>query len=108
MTDQQLWLDPARVHRAGVDLVMAGQAITDRRNGIGAQIEAAGAERPWGKDDIGATFEQKYRGFEALVLKSWAGLGAYLTSLGADVVQSVNASVETDAANAARIGTTAG
>jgi hypothetical protein len=107
MTDDLLWLDPARAHRGGADLAHAGKAITTQRDGLGAQIAAASADRPWGKDDIGAAFEKTYREFETMILKSWRSVGGYVEGLGANVVRSVNASVETDAAAATRVGKTA-
>jgi hypothetical protein len=107
VNEQKLWLDPLRAHRAGVDLGHAGAAITRQRESLGAEIAAASADRPWGKDDIGSAFEQKYRGFETTVLKAWQSVGSYVTGLGANVVQSVNASVETDAASGDRIQQTA-
>ncbi|WDZ86974.1 hypothetical protein [Micromonospora cathayae] len=103
MTDGQLWLDPERARRGGTDLSLAGRAVKAKRDGLGAEIAAASAQKPWGKDDIGAAFEKTYRGFEATLLRAWDGLGRHIEGLGADVVQSVKANVETDAANAGRL-----
>lgn len=107
MSDQELWLDPGRAQQAGFDLAHAGEAITAQRGELGAAIAAASAGRPWGKDDVGAAFEQNYRGFEAMVLRAWNNVGGYVTSLGTNVVQAVHATVETDAASAGRIRNTA-
>ncbi|GLZ57560.1 hypothetical protein [Micromonospora sp. NBRC 107095] len=104
MTDGQLWLDPSRARRGGADLALVGEAVTARRAVEGGAVEAASGARPWGRDDIGAAFERNYRGFEQTVLRAWAGIGHRLTELGGDVVQSVDASVQTDAANATRLG----
>ncbi len=98
----QLWLDPARARRAGGDLARAGEAVTGQRAEIGAAIAAASARRPWGRDDIGAAFEQQYRGYEEMMLRVWAGVGRRLTELGSDVLRSVEANLETDAASAGR------
>lgn len=103
MTDGQLWLDPGRARRGGTDLSFAGRAVKAKRDGLGAEIAAASAQRPWGRDDIGAAFEKTYRGIEATLLRAWDGLGRHIDGLGADVVQSVRANVETDAANAGRL-----
>lgn len=102
MTDGQLWLDPERARRGGTDLSYAGRAVQAKRAGLGAEIAAASAQQPWGRDDIGAAFEKTYRGLEATILRAWDGLGRHIDGLGADVVQSVRANVETDAANAGR------
>ncbi|WP_410809671.1 hypothetical protein [Micromonospora sp. 067-2] len=102
MIGGQLWLDPLRARRGGVDLALAGEAVTARRATEGGEIEAASGARPWGRDDIGAAFEGSYRGFEQTVLRAWAGVGQRLTELGSDVVRAVDASVQTDGASAAR------
>ncbi|SDY71679.1 hypothetical protein SAMN05444365_103232 [Micromonospora pattaloongensis] len=107
MSDDLLWLDPAQAHRGGVDLAYAGRAITAARDGLGARIAAASADPPWGRDDIGAAFEKTYRQFETLILGSWRSVGGYVEGLGANVVQSVRANVETDAAAAQRVRDTA-
>ncbi|MDT0532450.1 hypothetical protein RM555_25955 [Micromonospora sp. DSM 115977] len=102
--DGQLWLDPQRARRGGVDLSLSGEAVTARRRQVGGAIAAASDRSPWGKDDIGAAFEQKYRGFEELVLRTWEGVGRHLEGLGVDVVRSVDANLRTDAAGAGRLG----
>ena len=108
MSEQELWLDPVRAYRAGLDLTYAGQAITASRQSLGMQIAAASAGRPWGTDDIGSAVERNYRGVEAMVLDAWQRIGDYLATLGADVAGSVTASVATDAASSGRIRRTAG
>jgi hypothetical protein len=70
---------------------------------VGGQIAAASAQRPWGKDDIGAAFEKQYRGFEETLLRAWEGVGRCLEGLGTDVVRSVDANVQTDAASGQRL-----
>lgn len=108
MSESGLWLDPARAHRAGVDLALGGQAVSAARRRLGEEIATASAQRPWGRDDIGAAFDQRYRQFESTFLHAWQRLGGYVDELGADVVRSVRANVETDAANGQRIRRTAG
>lgn len=103
MTDGQLWLDPLRARRGGADLAQAGEAVAARRAQEGAEIAAASARRPWGRDDIGAAFEKQYRGFEETVLRAWAGIGRRVTEVGTDVVRSVEANQRTDAANSGRL-----
>lgn len=101
--DGQLWLDPRRARRGGADLSHAGEAVTARREQLGAAIAAASAQRPCGRDDLGAAFEQRYRGFEETVLRAWDGVGRHLAGLGADVVRSVEANLAADAAGAGRL-----
>jgi hypothetical protein len=107
MPEQWLRLDPGRAHQAGADLARAGTAISGQRVGLGGEIAAASAGRPWGTDDIGSAFERQYRGFETTILAAWSGIGSYVEELGDDVVTSVEASVATDAANGHRIGQSA-
>jgi hypothetical protein len=106
MADDELILVPDRAQRAGVDLAHAGRAVTAERDSLGSRIAAASAERPWGKDEIGAAFDKTYRGYESPILETWRAVGAYLESLGANVVASVNSTVETDSAAGQRIGQT--
>ncbi|MEE6257261.1 hypothetical protein [Plantactinospora sonchi] len=103
MSEQELWLDPGQAQRSGTDLAYAGKAVTAQHDGMGAEIRAASANRPWGKDEIGEAFEQRYRGFETTIFKAWQSVGRYVETLGVNVTQSVQASVQTDAASAQRI-----
>ena len=103
MTDRGLRLDPELAHRAGADLSRAGTAISAQRAGLGDEIAAASADRPWGTDAIGSAFERQYRGFETTILTAWRGIGSYVEELGDDVGTSVEASVATDGASAGRI-----
>ncbi|TDB93647.1 hypothetical protein E1091_11675 [Micromonospora fluostatini] len=103
MADGQLWLDPGRARRGGKDLSLAGEAMAARRRQMGGQIAASSAQRPWGRDDIGAAFEQRYRSIEEVVLRAWEGVGQRVEGLGADVVRSVDANLQTDAGNAGRL-----
>lgn len=106
MSDQEIWLDPARADRGGRDLAHAGKDLTARRDGLGNQIAAVSAGRPWGSDDIGSAFEKNYRDAERSILSAWASVGRYVEGLGAAVVTSVSKAVETDAASAQRVGRT--
>lgn len=103
MAEGQLWLDPDRARRGGGDLHLAGEAIGTRREQVGGAIAAASAQRPWGRDDIGAAFEKSYRGYEETLLRAWAGVGRAVAGLGADVVASVEATVQTDTASGQRL-----
>ncbi|MEV4488752.1 hypothetical protein AB0K04_01395 [Micromonospora coxensis] len=103
MAEGQLWLDPDRARRGGKDLHLAGEAVGSRRREVGGRIAAASAQRPWGRDDIGAAFEKSYRGYEETLLRAWEGLGRALAGLGTDVVTSVGATVDTDTASGRRL-----
>ncbi|MEV0426603.1 hypothetical protein [Micromonospora sp. NPDC050495] len=104
MTEAQIWLDPDRARRGGVDLALAGEAIGAARREAGGAIAAASAEHPWGRDDIGAAFEKHYRGYEETLLRAWELLGRSLQGLGGGVVRSVTSTVETDDGASRRLG----
>lgn len=107
MADREIWLDPERTHRASADLSRAGAAIGAERTGLGAEIEAASATRPWGSDDTGDAFERRYRGLEAAVLTAWSGIGSRVEELGDNVGRSVEATMATDVNSGRRIGRSA-
>ncbi|WP_446218483.1 hypothetical protein [Micromonospora sp. IBHARD004] len=104
MTDGQLWLDPDRARRGGADLTLVGEAVSASRRQVGGAIAEASAERPWGRDDIGAAFEKQYRRYEETLLRAWEMVGRSLAGLGADVARSVAATVENDEAIARQLG----
>jgi hypothetical protein len=104
VTDGQLWLDPDRARRGGTDLTLAGEAVTTSRRQVGGAIADASAERPWGRDDIGAAFEKQYRRYEETLLRAWEVVGRSLEGLGADVARSVAATVENDEATGRQLG----
>lgn len=106
MADDELILDPQRAHHAAIDLGHAGKAVTTERDSLGSRIAAASADRPWGKDEIGAAFERTYRGYETSILETWRRVGKYVEGLGANAATSVRSSVETDSAAGQRIGQT--
>ncbi len=104
VAEGQIWLDPDRARRGGADLTLAGEAVSASQREDGGAIAGASARRPWGRDDIGAAFEKQYRGYEETLLRAWEVLGHNLQRLGADVVRSVVATVETDESNAQQFG----
>ncbi|HEX8627738.1 MAG TPA: hypothetical protein VF755_06160 [Catenuloplanes sp.] len=103
MSDGELRLDPVTADRGGRDLTHAGRQLTGQRDGLGNQIAAASAARPWGDDEIGAAFERNYRDIERSILAAWSSVGHYVEGLGGAVVTSVSNSVGTDTQNGQRI-----
>ncbi|MGC4894768.1 hypothetical protein [Micromonospora sp. DT31] len=104
MTGGEIWLDPERARRGGADLSLSGKAVRAARQATGDPIAAAGAQRPWGRDDIGGAFDKHYQGYAETLLRVWELLGRSLEGLGSDVVRSVTATVETDLSNARDLG----
>ncbi|MEV0392679.1 hypothetical protein [Polymorphospora rubra] len=101
--DGDVWLDPALARRGGRDLAAAGRAITAQRDRLGADLAVRSAGRPWGRDDIGATFDRIYRTAETTVLRGWRGSGRHVEGLGDRVLRSVDAHVHTDAGAGRRV-----
>jgi hypothetical protein len=96
MANDEIRLDPQRAMAGARDMISAAKSMKGQRTDLGGRIAAASADRPWGKDDIGAAFEKTYRGFEEQMLKSWDGLAGFVGGLGYAVAQSVQASMQTD------------
>ncbi|MEU0959030.1 hypothetical protein ABZ328_05970 [Micromonospora aurantiaca] len=104
MAGGEIWLDPDRARRGGADLALSGRAVSAARRQAGEPIAHASAQRPWGRDDIGAAFDKHYQGYAETLLRAWELLGRSLEVLGSDVVRSVAATVETDLSNARDLG----
>jgi hypothetical protein len=103
MTNDRLWLDPQRAMAGARDLASAGKQMKQQRTSTGGEIAAKSADRPWGKDDIGAAFEKTYRNFETQMLKSWESLGGYVEGLGYAVAKAVNESMKADGEAGTRV-----
>jgi len=96
MANDEIQLDPQRAMGGARDMISAAKSMQGQRTSLGGKIAAASADRPWGKDDIGAAFEKTYRNFEQQMLKSWENLAGYVGGLGSAAAQSVQASMQTD------------
>ncbi|GAA1786874.1 hypothetical protein HC028_26410 [Planosporangium flavigriseum] len=96
-------LDAPRAERAGANLAHAGTELARLRQGIGAELEAAGAARPWGSDSLGAAFQSNYDTYAPRLLAAWASLASQVESLGSRAIVSVHNAVETDAASSRRM-----
>jgi hypothetical protein len=98
MPGEELRLDAPCAERAGNNLAPAGVELARLRQGIGAQLEAAGAGRPWGGDSLGSAFQINYDKYAPQLLAAWASLASYVESVGERAVVSVHNAVETDVA----------
>jgi hypothetical protein len=97
MVDARRRLDAAEALRGALDLSAAGRRLTAQRAGLGAEVAAASDARPWGYDEIGRAFENRYRPVEQQVLDAWELLAAYLESLGEAAARSVRNNLGDDA-----------
>jgi hypothetical protein len=95
-------LNVERGYRAATELAGAGSELRALRTGPGAEIEAAGAAKPWGNDEIGAAFETNYGANATSLLDSWENIAAFVEGIGLQVAEVVKATVEADAVAAHR------
>lgn len=89
MPDGRLYLDAKVVLDGARNLSAAGLHFQNEYRSTGVPLAADSGARPWGKDDIGGSFEQNYRPIEQQVLQAWFQLGAYLQGLGDAATASV-------------------
>jgi hypothetical protein len=75
-------MSEARARAAARELAGAGRLLAARRADLGAELEAAAADRPWGDDRGGQAFDGRYRAVERPVLEAWEQLAAYVEGLG--------------------------
>jgi hypothetical protein len=100
---EEMRLDAPRAERAGDRLAQAGVELARLRQGIGAELEAAGAGRPWGGDSLGSSFQGNYDKYAPQLLAAWSGVASFVESLGGRAVVSVHHAVDTDVANSRRM-----
>lgn len=97
MSDDWLRLDADEAFAGSRALRAAGEHLRAQRNGLGADLEAASAARPWGTDEYGRNFETQYRPVEQQVLDAWQQLAAYVEGLGEAAAGSVRDNLGADA-----------
>jgi hypothetical protein len=102
MSDE-LWLDPALARTGAGNLSAAGSEFAEARAGAGAEIAAATAAQPWGRDEFGQSFERRYRPIEHQVMRAWEQLAAYIQGLGDEAAAAVRDSLEADQQASVRI-----
>lgn len=102
MSGEELRLDAPRAERAGNALAQTGADLARLRAGIGVELEAVGDARPWGRDTLGAAFQQNYDRYATQLLTAWADVAAYVESLGETVVETVHTTIATDVASSRR------
>ncbi|GII24111.1 hypothetical protein [Planosporangium mesophilum] len=103
MPGEEMRLDAPRAERAGTNLAQSGVELARLRQGIGAELEAATAARPWGRDSLGSAFQTNYDKYGPQLLEAWASIASFVQSLGERAVVSVDRAVETDDASRRRI-----
>jgi hypothetical protein len=79
MTELPVRAAAARAVSGARDLAEAGRVLAARRADLGPTVAAG---RPWGDDQAGRVFDQRYRTIEEQLLDAWEQLAAYVESLG--------------------------
>ncbi|MCA2212699.1 hypothetical protein [Jidongwangia harbinensis] len=82
MSDGRLYLDPPVVRTGAHQLAAAGQDYQALLGGAGHELAEASQRRPWGRDDIGQSFENNYRTIEQQVFQAWRQVSEYVQGLG--------------------------
>ncbi|MEV4345338.1 hypothetical protein AB0J83_12750 [Actinoplanes sp. NPDC049596] len=103
MSDALVRLDSEDALDGSRLLAAAGEDLAARRNHAGAEIAAATAASPWGRDEYGQSFERQYHPVEQQVLDAWRLIAAHVTGLGEAVAKSVHDNLAADAAAAGRV-----
>ncbi|GAA0451244.1 hypothetical protein Ade02nite_76160 [Paractinoplanes deccanensis] len=103
MPDPGLRLDPVDALDGSRSLTAAGEDLAARRDSAGAEIAAATAASPWGRDEYGQSFERQYHPVEQQVLDAWRQIAAHVAGLGEAVAISVRDNLAADAAAAGRV-----
>jgi len=100
---EELRLDPEPTRTGARNLSAAGARLAEARAGAGAEIAAATAVQPWGRDEFGQSFERSYRTIEHQMLRAWEQLAVHLQDLGDAAAAAVRDSLATDQAASVRI-----
>ena len=92
----ELNLDPQRATAAGRDLSLAGTQLVSLDNSTVAEIAATSQGQPWGRDDIGATFQQNYGPLLQQFTEAFCQVAGYVEALGDAAVTSVEDNTAAD------------
>lgn len=88
--------DAQATSAAARQLTDVGADLLQARHTVGANLDAAGAARPWGRDELGEAFTRRYEEEAAQALDVWRTTADRLSELGVQVGQAADAVVETD------------
>ena len=89
MSGEQLYLDPERATGGGRAHSAAGKQLVSMDNSTVASIATASQAQPWGRDDIGAAFQQQYGPLLQQFTEAFGQVAGYVESLGDAAVASV-------------------
>jgi hypothetical protein len=86
----ELNLDPQRALSGSRDLAASGTHLVSLNNGPLSAIGAKSHDQPWGKDDIGAAFQQNYAPMLSQFMEAFEQVAHYVEGLGEAAEQSVH------------------
>jgi hypothetical protein len=90
MTDDETEIEYDAAWQGARLLSAAGRELGAQRDDVGT------AAAPWGADEVGRAFEQRYRPVESHVLTAWEQLAAYVQSLGEAAARTARDNVNAD------------
>ncbi|MFC4069491.1 hypothetical protein [Actinoplanes subglobosus] len=99
----ELYLDAPRAAAAGRDLSSVGGQLVGMTNGPVAEIAAASADQPWGRDEIGAAFQKDYGPLVAKFVEAFGTVAPYVEGLGEAAVLSVDDNTAADSRASATV-----
>jgi hypothetical protein len=99
----ELYLDAPRASAAGRDLSAVGDRLASMNGGPVAEIAAASADQPWGRDEIGAAFQKDYDPLVAKFVEAFGKVAGYVEGLGEAAVLSVEDNTAADARASATV-----
>ncbi|MEV4279430.1 hypothetical protein [Actinoplanes xinjiangensis] len=93
----ELHLDAPRATAAGRDLSAAGSQLVSLGNSAVAEVAAASADQPWGRDEIGAAFQKDYGPMVARFVEAFGKVAGYVEGIGEAAVLTVEDNTAADA-----------
>jgi len=89
-------LDAQATTQAAGRLSECGAELLAARRTTGANLEAMGSARPWGRDELGDIFTRGYEEAANRTLDTWRATADRLSELGSRVNDATAATIETD------------
>lgn len=89
-------LDPQAAAQAARRLAECAAELLAARRTTGANLEATGSARPWGRDELGDIFTRRYEEVANRTLDTWRTTADRLNELGSRIHDATATTVDTD------------
>jgi len=99
MTNQQYLGDPQHTHQAGGDIAATGERLKEAVQRFQERITGLTASKPWGDDDTGQAFAEKYVPAESEYFEAAPNVADLVNGVGKGVQAAVKLLKATDEAN---------